>query len=729
MDNQVKNQKVSNFNPFEEFFVIDSDNLESVQSKLYGFCIQNGQFIENEADVDENKLAGDGTYILVKRAGDKIKIYQDFSGAYGLYLFCKDEYFALSNSFVRLVDYIKKNYDVTVNTDFTNALIPCELCSMGYDETPVNEICLLDRAVIAEIDIKNKTLKQKFVDYYENTVDVSSKEGIEILDRWHDKWAKLIRNIVSTDEELQADLSGGFDSRMTFSLLASSDIDLGKVCINSAHDDKYTHSEDYEIASQIAEFYNFVLNNRSHFSKEHYNFSLEDSFNISFYTKLGFHKQMYFKYYRAKKPRFSLGGAGGESIRAYWDADFEKGISHLSESSKNYPVNARFKKSVESFLRDAYAKICKKFASFGRVIQPIDSTCNLYREGRARNHFGKAKVESFFSNTYVLSPLMDQDLNRLKLSDKECFDRNLLMTIMFDRYSPNLLDFKIQGNRKINEETIKYAKKINKMFPYSKSKDAEPALPVFKNGQKSRVFKDLEKPEVDLPNKLLKQVFLKEDFRKLFSKLYDDSVYDKIYEQAETKNFFPLENVYVATAICKVLNDQINGKNSKESTVAEFVLSFLNSKNNVTLRHHPWLYNYITGRVDVFFTNSKPGDLEMFEIKDDFAMVETPKWMIDTSKCGYVIHSTSGKLCVKLRANIAGDLIIFLRGKDVRDDKGNRIPFWLDYTKFTVNGEVVFSDLHSICHDKPYKVIIKAEKGTEIELCVEWQPHDPRKPL
>ena len=729
MDNQVKNQKVSNFNPFEEFFVIDSDNLESVQSKLYGFCIQNGQFIENEADVDENKLAGDGTYILVKRAGDKIKIYQDFSGAYGLYLFCKDEYFALSNSFVRLVDYIKKNYDVTVNTDFTNALISSDLRLMSCFKTPVNEISVLDRCVIAEIDVKTKTLKQNFIDYKEKTVEICSKEGLEILDRWHDKWAKIIQNIVNNGGDLQADLSGGFDSRMSFCVVASSGIDLNAVCVNSAHDSFHSHSEDYEIASQIADCYGFKLNDKSHFCNEHYNFSLEDSFNISFYTKLGFHKQMYFKYHSFKKPRFSITGGGGEMIRGYLDEDLDSEINTFAELAQNYPHYTDAKKSIIKNLRESFDEIKKKYINFGREFPLEEAATQIYWESRARNHFAKVREEDYFANCYVLTPGMDSDVNKLKLSSKECHDRDLLMAVLLDRYSPNLLDFKIQGNRKINEETIKYAKKINKMFPYSKSKDAEPALPVFKNGQEARVFKDLEKPEVDLPNKLLKQVFLKEDFRKLFSKLYDDSVYDKIYEQAETKNFFPLENVYVATAICKVLNDQTNGKNSKESTVAEFVLSFLNSKNNVTLRHHPWLYNYITGRVDVFFTNSKPGDLEMLEIKDDFAMVETPKWMIDTSKCGYVIHSTSGKLCVKLRANIAGDLIIFLRGKDVRDDKGNRIPFWLDYTKFTVNGEVVFSDLHSICHDKPYKVIIKAEKGTEIELCVEWQPHDPRKPL
>ena len=67
----------------EEFFIIDSNNLCSVEEKLYGFILNNGEVIY---DSNIDKLTGEGTYVLVKNLEDKISIFQDFNGSYGLYI-------------------------------------------------------------------------------------------------------------------------------------------------------------------------------------------------------------------------------------------------------------------------------------------------------------------------------------------------------------------------------------------------------------------------------------------------------------------------------------------------------------------------------------------------------------------------------------------------------------------------------------------------------------------
>ena len=99
-----------------EFFIIYSDNLEAIESKLYGYMITENGIITNESIQDYlniqngSELSKDGSYVWVKRNGDEITIYQDFIGSYGLYMFKEDDYFAISNSFLRLVEYLKENH-------------------------------------------------------------------------------------------------------------------------------------------------------------------------------------------------------------------------------------------------------------------------------------------------------------------------------------------------------------------------------------------------------------------------------------------------------------------------------------------------------------------------------------------------------------------------------------------------------------------------------------------
>lgn len=89
-----------NFDPKKAFFVIDSNCLDRVGTKLYGYCIQHNMIIESETDVDGEAIGGEGAYVYVKRDRDRITIQQDFMGSWGLYLFRVGDYFALSNSFI-----------------------------------------------------------------------------------------------------------------------------------------------------------------------------------------------------------------------------------------------------------------------------------------------------------------------------------------------------------------------------------------------------------------------------------------------------------------------------------------------------------------------------------------------------------------------------------------------------------------------------------------------------
>ena len=72
----------------EIFFVIDSYNLENIQSHMYGFCIpQKGILIinyYNEKGYYEEPES-QGSFIMIRKKGNKIKINQDNNGCYGLF--------------------------------------------------------------------------------------------------------------------------------------------------------------------------------------------------------------------------------------------------------------------------------------------------------------------------------------------------------------------------------------------------------------------------------------------------------------------------------------------------------------------------------------------------------------------------------------------------------------------------------------------------------------------
>ena len=77
------------FNIDKEFFFIDSNNLDSVKTRFYGYSIQDTGIYE-EDNLDEQAIAGldgCGCYIYVKADNNEITIQQDFNGAYGMYLY------------------------------------------------------------------------------------------------------------------------------------------------------------------------------------------------------------------------------------------------------------------------------------------------------------------------------------------------------------------------------------------------------------------------------------------------------------------------------------------------------------------------------------------------------------------------------------------------------------------------------------------------------------------
>lgn len=133
----------------------------------------------------------------------------------------------------------------------------------------------------------------------------------------------------------------------------------------------------------------------------------------------------------------------------------------------------------------------------------------------------------------------------------------------------------------------------------------------------------------------------------------------------------------------------------------------------------------LTARFDIKMTSKKDlKDFQIVSMSDDKAKIQQPEWM-NKNAIGYQVHSYAGKLELVVKSASNGKITCFLRGLDIRDPKdySKRIPHWIDYTRFIVDGKTIFDTVTPTWHDEffYYKMNVKADK--EIKIQLEWSPH------
>ncbi len=111
-------------------------------------------------------------------------------------------------------------------------------------------------------------------------------------------------------------------------------------------------------------------------------------------------------------------------------------------------------------------------------------------------------------------------------------------------------------------------------------------------------------------------------------------------------------------------------------------------------------------------------------ITDHDATISTPAWFAKNGK-GYVIESQAGKLTMIIKCIRDGKLSITLRGRDVRDQAGEKIPFWIDFHSMTYNSEKIFDTTKPVWHNAPFSFSRTVEDGEIIMLRWEWGLHKP----
>ena len=90
---------------------------------------------------------------------------------------------------------------------------------------------------------------------------------------------------------------------------------------------------------------------------------------------------------------------------------------------------------------------------------------------------------------------------------------------------------------------------------------------------------------------------------------------------------------------------------------------------------------------------------------------------------GYVLETYDQHLIIELECHGIGNLLLRMQGIDRCVADGTRLPIWVDYTRLVVNDEVIFCEIKSAWHDRPYMYNRQVEDREKIKVEISWALH------
>lgn len=436
----------------DNFFVIDSDNCKTIKSKLYGFVLLDNKLIAFKNNYNKHIEKKEyGTYINIIKEDEKLIIEQDAIGSYGLFIYQKDAYFAISNSFYYLVLYLNKNKKLTINMDNIKYFMTQPLTTLSITKTPIYEIKQIDKDMKIIIDTEANSVDFVRDKLQQHIFNIDSQECFEILDKWFSKYCSFIQSLSKNNIYFETSLSGGRDTRLVLTLFNHLNL-LPKINIRTFTGQTDREKVDFIIASHIAKQYHFQLNNKIDDTLQN-KLSSELAFLLTFFMQLGLHKEFYFVEHYHLKPSFRFNGLGGEGLRNTWKMSptsfINKKVNDMEAStgiSRNYQDN---------FIRESFDYLKK--------ITKENLGSELYNYTWNKTHSGKANAIAMLRNQFSISPLQDPMLKLIKINDCN-YDDLLLIAVIYQRYMPTVIDIAITSEQ-IKQSVKEQADLIQKKYP------------------------------------------------------------------------------------------------------------------------------------------------------------------------------------------------------------------------------------------------------------------------
>lgn len=704
----------------ESFFVITSDNYQSISnSHLYGYCFYNGGLIR-DCDIDDSTAIGSdlpGCYIAVKKTENGIHIVQDCASFIQIYYFKKDNHWAVSNSFWKLAEVVKKKYPLTLDETFCEQFFSTGVSPLTVSRTLSNEI----KIAPACMDIilgKEILFRSPNVDLI-NKIPIDTQEAMKMMDRWISRWASIIRSIFDAGYPIKFDLSGGFDSRISFALAVVSGIDLNsdQITVYSRPPSKTFGDEDWNIASSIAEKFHFKLS-PSYDAPNGVHINGFDNYEIFRNILSNTHREPYFPGSYYEKPIFYINGLAGESVRGWKNRDdfFSFFSNPYGKSTVKYPA---------TIAQTELEKDWENLPVFSKdpVLNELERNRFYCMIVRMRNHMGTVTFQNYILNYIQVTNFNDPDILKIGLTNG--LDTFSVFAVILRRACPDLLNFPIQGNREFSEKGLKLANELYNRFP--------PEIIVKENAfdvtlyAKREAF-DFSATQKISPEKILDDKFDNTESANLFKArfgsygciLYEDALQNRqnkalaFCRQYESAIVAVMEMLKIEQSRSRFFG---NNRNKNDLYMMKQLTEKIPKNEFLKKQYNSMIKNEQTLRIDFY---SDGASFEVSEISDPSAVVQTPEWMNKDGKKGMLLQSCAGDMTFSIEPR--GGITCSIRGQDFRNLEKKRVPKWVLLKNLSVDGKEMLQNAAKIWYERPYLLNLAPQDGP-YKIRVIWEPY------
>ncbi len=120
--------------------------------------------------------------------------------------------------------------------------------------------------------------------------------------------------------------------------------------------------------------------------------------------------------------------------------------------------------------------------------------------------------------------------------------------------------------------------------------------------------------------------------------------------------------------------------------------------------------------------NKKGTDIEVLNKLDtDTKITKNPAWSLKDGLNIDIVETKKQVIDLEVQCIGDGELEIKLRGMNY-NCKDKKLPIYVNYKKFTINGKNQLENNKLIWHDSPYKMLVAVKNGQIVKIHCEWEP-------
>ena len=427
-------------------------------------------------------------------------------------------------------------------------------------------------------------------------------------------------------------------------------------------------------------------------------------------------KQMYWKNYIFSEKNYHIRGLGGELLRNFYtDQSIDAYITNQSFIAQNYSNESC--KSTKRILENTF----EEYSKIHNTFKESELLNMQYMHTRNRFYSCTQITEEYLTNNIVLSPLMDPLLNKIHVNAENNELRFLLPCLIFLRYCPKVLNYKFQGGREINKETIDFANEINNIMPF-KQKNIKSSISNSDLNQKIEQALLSNEAQIDqsAPYNFLKNVFDSNEFKKLFSMFFPMHIYEKI--QKEENKLYPDAPSSNLNAVIATMNavEAVMFSHLKLNNTPYGWLNGIKEYPITNINEQPIQKNIDDVRIDFKNYGGEFNDVKILSISDYNVRLLKPEWFTNSEGIGLTVESSNNALNIKLKCVNDGILHMGLKSRDVWDDNNNRVN--IIFEKVLINSIDVLNNEKVASHDNPFVLKREVNHGDIFDITIQWRP-------